>query len=335
MNPNYRENYLKMSINVSLEFANARIKSLEKNLLTSDKIVRLIDCSNIDEALKILAENEYGDGLLTEDTDADDLLLREENKATKIFTELMPIGYGLETFAMKNDFHNAKAFYKSKISAHSNKRALKPVGLYDVDIAVEKENYSSLPLEMKNALEYLDKEREKRQLTGLDIDIALDQAYFKEVLNILLRSKKSVVSEYYKNLIECTNIKTFIRCKKTSAKFDFFEKCFINGGALTLDKFKAMYPLTVDEINEKMRFSDWKDAFIVANESLVAFETYTDNLLLRLIKKQKSDMFTPSPLLGYYLGKLCEIKVVRTVLTCMKNGADKEEIRVRVRETYA
>lgn len=324
-----------MSISVDLEFANARIKSLEKNLLTSDKIVRLVDCHDVSEALKILAENDYGDGLLSVDTDADELLLSEENKAIQIFAELMPSGYGLETFVLKNDFHNAKACYKSKISGKPNQRALKPAGLFKVEEAIDSEKYDDLPLEMKSALLSLDKEKEKRNLTGLDIDLALDQAFFREVLKILKTSKKSVVSDYYKTLIDCTNIRSFIRCKKLNAKTSFFEKCFIEGGALTLDRYLSMYSLSIAEINEKMKFTDWKEAFLVATDHLVAFETYMDNMLLRLVKKQKSEMFTPSPLLGYYLGKLCEIKVVRTILTCLKNGTSKQEIRVRIRETYA
>ena len=60
-----------------------------------------------------------------------------------------------------------------------------------------------------------------------------------------------------------------------------------------------------------------------------------DNKLIKLIKAQKADMFTPAPILGYYLGKLSEIKVVRTLLTCKKNGVAPEEIRKRIRETYA
>lgn len=335
MKPNYPTNYLKMSINVDLEFANARIKSLEKNLLTSDKIVRLVDSHDVGDALKILAECGYGDGLLGVETDADELLANEENKAIQIFAELMPDGYGLETFVLKNDFHNAKACYKSKISGKPNKRALKPEGLFKVEEAIESGKYDNLPLEMKSALTFLDKEKEKRNLTGLDVDLSLDQTFFKEVLKILKTSKKSVVSDYYKTLIDCTNVRSFIRCKKLNAKTAFFEKCYIDGGALTLDRFLSMYSLTIGEINEKMKFTDWKEAFLIATEHLVAFETYTDNLLLRLVKKQKSEMFTPSPLLGYYLGKLCEIKVVRTILTCLKNGTSKEEIRVRIRETYA
>lgn len=335
MKRSYPKNYLKMSINVDLEFANARIKSLEKNLLTSDKIVRLVDSYDVNDALKILAENGYGDGIMGVEADADELLSSEENKAIQIFAELMPSGYGLETFVLKNDFHNAKASYKSKISGKPNKRALKPKGLYEVDSAVESGNYDGLPLEMKSALVFLDKEKEKRNLTGLDVDLSLDQAFYKEVLRILKSSKKSVVSDYYKTLIDCTNIRSFIRCKKLNAKTSFFEKCYIEGGALTRDRYLSMYALSLDEINEKMKFTDWKEAFLVATDYLVAFETYMDNMLLRLVKKQKSEMFTPSPLLGYYLGKLCEIKVVRTILTCLKNGTSKEEIRVRIRETYA
>ena len=46
-------------------------------------------------------------------------------------------------------------------------------------------------------------------------------------------------------------------------------------------------------------------------------------------------MFAIAPIVGYYLGKLNEIKVLRVVLICIKNKVDVKEMKKRVRELYA
>ncbi len=46
-------------------------------------------------------------------------------------------------------------------------------------------------------------------------------------------------------------------------------------------------------------------------------------------------MFSVAPILGYYLAKLNEIKVIRVVLVCIKNGVPEDQMKKRVRELYA
>ncbi len=321
-----------MSNNNSLEYANARIKTLEKNLLTSDKIIRLLDAHTISEAMKILLENNYGDEIIV-DGDFDKLLFKEEEKTLRLFKELMPTGYGLETFVYENDFHNAKVYSKSKLTGKPNDLALKPVGLYDVKGAFEKENYANLPNVLQEALKTIDDERANGTLNGRKIDNIIDKAYYSSCVIDTAKARKSVVQDYYKILIDSLNIKTFVRCKLQNLPLTYYTDAFVEGGELSKDRLTKFYPLSLDEISEKMKYTDWKDDF--SEYDLSKFETKLDNKLIKLIKAQKADMFTPAPILGYYLGKLSEIKVVRTLLTCKKNGVAPEEIRKRIRETYA
>lgn len=324
-----------MSNNISLEYANGRIKTLEKNLLTRDKIVRLLDADSAESQIKILLECNYGDGTVTADGDFDALLFEEENKVTNLFKELMPSGYALESFAYANDYHNAKAYYKSKIAEKPNERALKPRGLFDIGQAFGKENYRSLPSQMQKAIKDCDLLREKGQLGGNAIDNIFDKAYYENVLYDLNNAKKCVVGDYFVLQIDSLNLKNFARCKKIGLPFSEYEKCFVSGGKVELFVLKSVYSLSMDECKEKMKYGEYsKDFEILANDP-TRYETFADNRLIGLFKNHKSDMFSPSPILGYYLGKLCEIKVVRTILTCVRNGIAESEIRKRIRETYA
>lgn len=322
-----------MSNNVSIEYANGIIKTLEKNLLTREKIVRLQDADDVDSAVRILLECNYGSGSFDGDIDA--LLFEEENKVTNTFKELMPSGYALETFVYINDYHNAKACYKSKIVGKTNPSALRPTGLFDVVGAFETENHRFLPTYMQEAIAYLDELDRKGQITASEIDNAFDKAYYKNVFSDLEKAKKSVAYDYYVLQVDSLNIKNFVRCKKIGLNFSEYSKAFIDGGKTDLNRLKTIYPLSEEECGEKMKFGEYSEDFAVLVRDYSAYETFADNRLIRLFKKEKSDMFSPSPVLGYYLGKLCELKVVRTVLTCKANNLDRNEIRKRIRETYA
>ena len=73
----------------------------------------------------------------------------------------------------------------------------------------------------------------------------------------------------------------------------------------------------------------------VENGDLSSFETAKDECLLKIFSANKGDMFSVAPVVGYYLGKLNEIKVIKVVLICIKNQVKYEEMKKRVRALYA
>ena len=68
---------------------------------------------------------------------------------------------------------------------------------------------------------------------------------------------------------------------------------------------------------------------------MASYETAQDNFLLGIFAVNKTDMFSVAPILGYYLAKLNEIKVIRVVLVCIKTNVPRDQMRKRVRELYA
>ena len=56
--------------------------------------------------------------------------------------------------------------------------------------------------------------------------------------------------------------------------------------------------------------------------------------MLKLFATKKADMLSAAPIIGYYVGKLNEIKVIRVILVCKKNNVPKAEMEKRVRQLY-
>ena len=329
-----------MAGNVSLEFANGRIKSLERNLLTSDKIVRMIDSADLSEAVRILAEVNYGGGLVLENPRLfDKLLAQEEAETCKLALTLVPDGYGMDCFILLNDYHNAKSLYKAKTTGADNAAALKPQGvLGDISSAVASGNYGSRPTALASTLASLDEKAVNETLSPREIDVAVDKAYFADVAERLKKCKKTVIAEYFAKLADFTNIRTWARTKVCGMDVGTFKEGFVTGGSLALSSLVELFDASFTEAFEKMRYGVYAQAFETLTHeknALVDYEKFADSELIRLFKKQKADMFSPAPVAGYYLGKMSEIKTVRLILVCVLNGVAKEEIYRRLKENYA
>ena len=323
-----------------MEFANGRIKCLERNLLTQDKITRMIDSVDLNEAVRILAEVNYGGGLVLENPRLfDKLLLEEEAETCKLVLTLVPKGYGMECFILSNDFHNAKALYKGKVTGVKNPAALRPEGVCgDLSSAIDGGVYAQLPEALAKALTELDEKALTESLSPREIDLKIDKAYFEAVSDILKKSKKTVIADYFSLLADFTNIRAMARCKKCGLSVKEFEECFVTGGKLSEKTLEELFEMSFNDAYEKMRYGDFAKAFETLtheNNALVDFEKFSDSVLIKLFKKEKADMFSPAPVAGYYVGKMSEIKTVRLILVCVNNGVSKEEIYRRLKENYA
>ncbi len=328
----------------SLEFANARVKSLENNLLTTDKIIRMVDCATLDEAVKILAESNYGGGIgIDNPRNFDRILNAEEKSVTEFVKEVMPSGYGLECFLLKNDYHNAKAFVKAKYSSIKDAAVmLKPSGT----IAAEKleegimsDNYGDMPKPMEDALNAIDYAFVNGARSPRKVDIMLDRAMFKDIFSRLAKAKPTVISEYFVLLADLTNISAMVRSKRSDMSIKLFEESFVAGGKLSWEKLASLYESNLESAADAMRYSDYSQAFYKLAEdksgALIKYEAYMDNLLLSVFRKERHNMFSPAPIAGYYLGKLTEMKVAKLILVCINNNVEKSIIRQRLRELYA
>ena len=92
----------------------------------------------------------------------------------------------------------------------------------------------------------------------------------------------------------------------------------------------------VAQVVEKLRYSDYsKVADCLREGDMVSFERIWDNMLLDVFKEKRNDIFSISPIAGFYVAKKIEIKVVRMICIMLKNDVDKDVIKVRLRELYA
>ena len=325
----------------SLVYSNARVKSLENGFLSQDKINRMVYSTSLEEAVRVLIESGYGAGTIADAYDFEKILSAEDKKVAEFMAESIVPKMALETFLMKNDYHNAKAFMKAKYmhSSEDISYMLAPKGLVDIDelkAFVFNDNYSTLSPIMAQALSEIDAKRVMGDKSPRTIDVILDKAMYKDICKVLKASKAPSMVKYYKANIDFSNISNFIRYKNIGFDLKAYEQDFIEGGEIGFDTFKSLYDQPIDTLLEKLKYTTYAQVVESINpKDLVPFETAWDNYLIGIFKQDRNDVFSVAPLAGYYVAKKIEIKVVRMILILIKNKIDVNIIKQRLRDYYA
>ena len=67
-----------------LIFANARAKAKEMNLLTQDRLLRMMEASSLQDAVRILVEANFGEGAVIDDDNDFEKLLQTETSGDRL-----------------------------------------------------------------------------------------------------------------------------------------------------------------------------------------------------------------------------------------------------------
>lgn len=330
----------------SLIYSNARVKAMENSLLSSEKITRMAYSDNLLEAVKILYESNYGGGYTVDNPYAYGEILREEEKKVTAFVrEAMPDKSGLQTFLTVNDYHNAKSFLKAKFTKGVDiNLLLLPAGNIDIavlDESIQKEDFSKLPNEMVSAIKEILEANREEKLSPRFLDITLDKAMYKDIMNACHKARVKSITKYHQSNIDFINVSTLLRCKRINADISFLKENLIEGGEINDYVLESLFKESFDVIAEKLKWTSIGDIIAVGageaknGKALVTYEVLWDNYLLNIFKDDKADVFSVAPIAGFYIAKKIEIKMVRMILTCLKNRADLQEIKARLRGFYA
>ena len=316
-------------------YENARVKSLETKLVTQQQLQRLLDASSKEEAFKLLIEFGIGGGINVEDNDFDSLFDQEEKIVASLMRELNSSG-SFDAILLLNDYHNLKACIKGLVMK-TEPQGLMGEGLYSIDAinAAVKGDSKSLRDGMLNAIKRVEEVIATENVNPRSIDVTVDKAMYEDIFDILSRGDK-MLKEYFINKVDYANILTYLRCNKWKLNVEFFKDSFIPGASITEGFFVDCYPLGIEEIKKQLKFTDYANIVESINEeSFVTYEVTVDNKLLKKFRNERSEMFSSAPILGYHFGRLSDIKVMKLIVSGIKNKVPTELIRSRMRDLYA
>lgn len=307
---------------------------MESRLLGPQQLQRLAEASSVREIQKTLGETGFGASAGSEGAGVDRLIEAEEKGALALLKEFDADG-ALTAFLLEADYLNLKALLKASVTGEKNP-VLGGEGTMTTEalrLAVEGDVRSLRP-HMQEAVRVVEKAAAEGRLTPHGIDCAVDKAMYRDIAEAA-KAGGGKVAEYFRFKTDCVNISTFFRCRKLGLSEKLFEENFMEGGTLGEEFFLSVYDGTEDAFREKCRYTPYRELCEIADgASLTAYEVAVDNRLLDMWREQKDDMFSCAPVVGYYLGKLAEIKAVKLIYAGVRNNVEPRLIKERMRECY-
>lgn len=324
-------------------FSTALVRSVEKNMLSRERVEKMIDARTVEDALKVLYDCEYGNAKEQITPRDFEKLLEEEHKKTYDF--IMSIAPELNNFKMflyTYDYHNLKVIMKAEFLGIEATQSLVDTGTIDVKMlkyAVKERDFTILTENMRNALNEVIDNFPKSKDPQI-IDIVFDKYCYDEMLKSAEELNNQFVIDYLRILIDTINIKTFVRLKKMGKSWDFFSKVFIVGGKIPQKSFVTSYDEPFEKFSEDLAAFGFGDVFLEGTDDLketgkfTTLEKLCDNKIIEHIKTAKFISYGIEPLVGYLIAKENEIKSARIIMAGKLAGIPSELIRGRLRETY-
>ena len=95
-------------------YSSARIRALERTLLTRDRIERMLDSKTASEAAKVLSECGYEDIPSITRESLETMLSKERSRVYSLLRSFVPHREIIDFFRVKYDYHNLKAIVKAE-----------------------------------------------------------------------------------------------------------------------------------------------------------------------------------------------------------------------------
>ena len=323
-------------------FSTARVRSVEKNMLTRERAEKMIDAKTTEDALRVLDDCYYGSGDAINVDDYEILLTEEHKKTYDFITSIAPELDYFKMFLYPYDYHNLKVIMKSEYLGIDASNTLINTGSIDVKIlkySVKERDFLALTENMGNALKEIIEDFPKTNDPQI-IDIILDKYCYEEMLKSAENTNNQFIIDYVRMQIDAINIKSYVRLKKMNKSWDFFTKIFLDGGKIYEQIFIKNFDDPFDKFAENLLAFDFKEVFIEGTEALMETKMFTvlekllDNKIIEHVKYAKYVPFGIEPLVGYLIGKDNEIKIARIILAGKTAGISPELIKERLRETY-
>ncbi len=327
----------------SYAYAVGRVRVLENKLLSRDKIERMLDTVSLEDAIKVLMENEYGLGReLDSPYNYETLLFDELKKTYQLIDTITPDKSATDLFLLQYDIHNLKVLIKARFLEGAQDNLLIDLGtipLNKLTVYLEDKDYDELPEFLKDALINLDNVL-SLQVDPHKIDVILDQAYYSWVFKVCSRRRNSFLLEYFTKKVDLLNIKTLLRVKKIGEDYDFLRNLIIPYGTFDSEFFSQSLDTSLDQLIYDTRNTEYAHVLtegiqvFIKDKSLTVYERLTDNYLLNFVKSRKNNPFGIEAVVGYLLAKENELKVVRIIMVGKANRISRDRIQERLRDLY-
>ena len=319
-------------------FEASRVRVLETAMIDKSVFVDMANAESFEAALEMLAGSDYAvSGAVSNFEEIETLLLERRSEARRNFVELIRNDSIAEMLRAREDFANMRLAVRRVVTD-------RPIGVdysddggvpaSEFDEIFEQEDYSRFPGYLQNGvvaavLAYYP-EKDIRE-----IDYAIDRIEFEYRHDKADELGSVFLESLVKMQIDLNNIRTMLRLKMAGRE----ETChFIKGGFLPTKRFIHGLDLGFEGLPPLFLATPYYYIveggvnYLNSEKSFLGLEMLCESHTKGFLRSTKTITSGPQPVIAYLLLKEIEIRTIRMVLSCKKNGLDAKPILDRLSE---
>ena len=321
-------------------YASARIKSLEKNLLSRDRLERMSEARTPEDALKMLSESGWPEIANPTMAAVEEILSSRRSEAFALIRSLAPDKRLPDVFLIKYDYHNLKALLKSEATGEDPEDLQIDSGRFparQLRMMLQEESFSGMSKNMAGCIAEARDVLARTQDPQL-LDLILDKAMYADMLDTAEDLGSQFLKAYVVLMIDSVNLRVAVRLKRMGKGPEVLRYALIPGGNVSASRLLG--EVTPDLIEAVFNTSPLAGAAQTGAQALrgeaglADMDLACDDALLKYLKTAKYVAFGAEPLIGYLAAVEAELTSVRTVVTGRLAGLAAEMITERLRETY-
>ena len=317
-------------------YISTRLKVLEKNLLTKDKLFRLASAKSVSDALKLLCELGWTDSYDITFERIDDILAQKKSSVLNLLYAYCPDRRLIDIFRLKYDYHNVKVFVKSQALGDFSE------DLYSNDGVVPFKTLIAALRDKKSA--DLPKRLYETALDAEDVllrtkdpqlaDILIDKGHFMHMRETADELSGEFLNGYIYLFADLCNLRVAVRSLASDKDRTFKQNAFLPGGRVNTST------LINDNSEENIRKlfggtlpAEVLDAALSSLHSdgdTLSFDKEFDNALIRYVDMSKLIPFGEAQVISYLIKTENEQTNIKTVLTLKSIGTDADKIMERL-----
>lgn len=320
-------------------FLTVRLRSLENQLLSRERMEQMLEARTMEEALRVLNDCGYHEPEDDSPEGIDALLAEDRQKVSDDLALFLPTSDIVKVFQTKYDYHNTKVLLKAKIAGEKPERLFIPLGEVELRVlrdSLRAADYSTLPEDLAEAIPLA------RELIATEgnlqrAELLLDRFCFAKMLKVAEDSESSFLVGYVKRLIDTTNLRSAVRTVRLGLDVEFLEEVLLSGGGT--DEKRILQTVSAGGSLEEI-FDPMMREAVEAGEtatrggSLVRFEKLCDDAVTDYVADARFVAFGDAPVVAYLVAKETEYTAIRILLLGRLAGLPADVIRERLRETY-
>jgi V/A-type H+-transporting ATPase subunit C len=331
------------SHDVRYAFGSGRIRALEMKLLGRQRLDRMAEARDLDEAMRLLADTAYGaGGEEIEEAGYEAVLRNEEGRVLDLVDSLSLDKDMSDILRLEYDFGNLKVLLREYFSGRDLSGLYVGLGKYpaeEIGEMIRSEIPERIPPPLDEAAER-GIAAWKETSDPAAVDTVVDGVMFARFLAAMVERNARYLEALMRVKIDLANIRTLLRARYIGLETRGLGRLLYPGGSLKPEVLEEIFPLPIEEVLSRFQFSPYRPVIeeggygVEQRDSFAPLEREIDSYVISFLKLSKYFTFGLEIIMAYALAKKSEIMTLRLILASKEKGMAPEAIKERMPDAF-